>query len=82
MAMQTTRLVAQQVFKRMELRRARTPAESTVNKVALTPTLSATYSGDTACKGPVNDRNSGIYRGRSYRGSRRLLLRRRQLGPL
>ena len=32
MVMQTTILVAQQVFKRMELRRARTPAESTVNK--------------------------------------------------
>lgn len=53
MAMQTTRLAAQQVFKRMELRRARTPAESTVNKVALTPTLSAMYSGDMACEGPV-----------------------------
>jgi hypothetical protein len=36
MAMQTTHLVAQQVFKQMELRRARTPAESTVNKVVLT----------------------------------------------
>ena len=67
MAMQTTRLVAQRVFKRMGLRRARTPPESTVDKAVSTPAFGATYSGDTACKGLVRagekDRNSGIYRG-------------------